>query len=58
VIVSDTNLVAYLLINGDHTATARAVYQRDPDWRLPPLWRAEFLNVLTTTVRKGVLIEF
>ncbi len=56
-IAADTNLVAYLLIEGERTRAARLVWQRDPDWRLPPLWRSEFLNVLTTSVRAGVLSE-
>jgi len=55
VIVADTNLVSYLLIDGDHTDLARRVYERDPNWRLPTLWRSEFLNVLATTVRTKVL---
>jgi len=57
VIIADTNLVAYLLIDGERTEAARRVRQRDPDWRLPTLWRSEFLNVLATTVRAGVLDE-
>jgi predicted nucleic acid-binding protein len=54
-IVADTSLVAYLLIDGTRTRQARAVWQRDPDWRLPPLWRSEFLNVLATAVKASVL---
>ena len=54
-IVADTNVVAYLVIEGDRSDAARAAYERDPEWRLPPLWRAEFLNVLATSVRAGVL---
>lgn len=54
-IVADTNLVAYLLIEGSHTDTARRVWQLDPDWRLPSLWRSEFLNVLATSFRASVL---
>ncbi len=54
-IVADTNLVAYLLIEGERTTAAREVYQRDPDWILPPLWRSELLNVLVTSVRRQVL---
>jgi predicted nucleic acid-binding protein len=50
-IVADTNLIAYLLIAGDKTATARQVYQQDPDWFVPPLWQHEFLNVLTKYIR-------
>jgi len=54
-IVADTNLVAYLLIEGERTEAARRVRIRDADWRIPTLWRAEFLNVLATSVRAGVL---
>jgi predicted nucleic acid-binding protein len=55
VIVADTNLVAYLLIEGEKTDLARAVWTADPRWMLPTLWRSEFLNVLTTSVRAKVL---
>jgi predicted nucleic acid-binding protein len=55
VIVADTNLVAYLLIEGDKTDLARAVWTTDAQWMLPTLWRSEFLNVLTTSVRSKVL---
>jgi len=55
VIVADTNPVAYLLIEGEQTAIARGVWQKDPAWKLPTLWRSEFLNVLTTAVRARIL---
>lgn len=54
-IVADTNLVAYLLIEGEKTEMARAVWAKDPRWMLPTLWRSEFLNVLTTAVCAHVL---
>lgn len=54
-IVADTNLVSYLLIEGERTAEVRQVWSADPDWILPSLWRSEFLNVLTTAHRAGVL---
>lgn len=54
-IVADTNLVAYLLIEGDKTELARALWNRDSQWMLPTFWRSEFLNVLTTSVRARVL---
>ncbi|MDD5309824.1 MAG: type II toxin-antitoxin system VapC family toxin [Deltaproteobacteria bacterium] len=54
-IVADTNLVAYLVIDGERTEAARRVRMRDADWRLPPLWRSEFLNVLATSVRASVI---
>lgn len=52
-IVVDVNVVAYLLIQSDSTALAQAVWQRDPVWLLPPLWRHEYLNVLATYVKTG-----
>lgn len=45
-IVVDTNILAYLLIEGDHTAQARLLLSRDPQWAAPSFWRVEFLNVL------------
>jgi predicted nucleic acid-binding protein len=55
VIVADTNLVSYLLMEGEQTPAAREVRQRDPQWVLPPLWRSEFLNVLATSCRAAVI---
>ena len=56
-IVADTNLVAYLLIEGEQTSGARRVWTKDPRWVLPPLWRSEFLNVLMLSVLASVLDE-
>jgi predicted nucleic acid-binding protein len=53
VIVVDVNVVAYFLVEGEKTAAARDLLQRDPDWRLPALWRHEYLNVLATFAREG-----
>jgi len=55
VIVADTNLVGYLLIEGERTADVREVWSKDPEWILPSLWRSEFLNVLVTAHRASVL---
>jgi len=51
-IVVDTNVLAYTLIEGEFTEPARALYKLDAEWRLPTLWRHEFLNLLATTVRR------
>jgi len=53
VIVVDVNVVAYFLIEGERTAAARALLDSDPDWRLPALWRHEYLNILATFAREG-----
>lgn len=52
-IVADSNLIAYLFIDGERTDVARRVHSVDPDWRAPLLWRSEFRNILTMTVRAG-----
>jgi len=53
VIVVDVNVVAYFLVEGEKTAVARDLLHRDPDWRLPALWRHEYLNVLAMFAREG-----
>lgn len=52
-IVVDANVVAYLVIEGERTPLAQAVWDLDPDWRLPPMWRHEILNTLATYARAG-----
>ncbi len=54
-IVADTNLLIYLLLPGEHTESAEAVMERDPDWLAPLLWRSEFRNVLAFYVRRQQL---
>lgn len=54
-IVADTNLIAYFFIKGDFTEHAQAVFNKDPAWIAPLLWRSEFRNVLALYIRKGFL---
>lgn len=52
-IVVDTNILAYLLIPGQHTPSAEKLLLADPEWAAPVLWRSELRNVLATYVRSG-----
>ncbi|MFA5028825.1 MAG: type II toxin-antitoxin system VapC family toxin [Candidatus Methylomirabilota bacterium] len=54
-IVADTNLVAYLLLDGEYTAKARRAFRRDPAWTAPLLWRSEFRNILAAYLRRKQL---
>ncbi len=54
-IVVDSNVLAYLYLPGEHTAAARELLERSPDWAVPPLWRSEFRNILAGFLRRGTL---
>jgi predicted nucleic acid-binding protein len=51
-IVVDTNVIAYFFLRGEHTLAAEALYERDPDWVAPLLWRSEFRNLLAGYMRR------
>jgi predicted nucleic acid-binding protein len=54
-IVVDTNVVAYLLLEGPQTEKAEELLLHDPDWAAPVLWRSELRNVLSGFMRRGQL---
>lgn len=57
-IVADTNIITYLLVEGDKTELAQKAFQRDSHWVMPYLWRYEFLNVLATLVKfRGLSLQ-
>lgn len=51
----DSNVLAYLLLEGDRTADAQALFARDPDWRSDGFVLVEFSNILATYARRGAL---
>jgi predicted nucleic acid-binding protein len=55
VLAVDTNVLAYLLLEGDRTADAQALYAADADWRSEGFLLVEFSNVLATYRRRGAL---
>ena len=54
-IVVDTNVLAYLYLPGAHTAAAEALFEKDPEWAAPVLWRSEFRNILAGYMRRKTL---
>ena len=50
-IVADSNLVAFLLIPGDKSSLADAIFQKDPEWAVPMVCRSEVRNILTLYMR-------
>ena len=54
-IVVDANVLLYLHVKGDQTASAERVYEKDPNWFAPRLWRSEFRHALWLHLRRGNL---
>lgn len=54
-VVVDTNILVYLLIKGDRTRKAQALFTADADWRSEGFVLIEFSNVLATYLRAGAL---
>jgi predicted nucleic acid-binding protein len=55
VIVVDTNVIAYLMLKGERTSQAEAVFNKDSDWVAPYLCRSEFRNILALYLRQGYI---
>lgn len=54
-IVVDTNILAYFLMPYEFSSQAEALYDRDPEWAMPILWRSEFRNLLAGYLRRKTL---
>ena len=54
-IVVDTNVIAYLFIDGDFSKKAKHLLKYDSVWIAPFLWRSEFRNVLMLYMRNNYL---
>ena len=54
-VLVDTNVLAYLMLDGDRTVAAQKLYGQDADWRSEAFIMVEFSNVLTTYVRTKAL---
>jgi len=54
-IVVDTNVIAYLLVDGEYTKAVSRLHQEEPVWIAPRLWLDEFLNILATAERNAIM---
>ena len=54
-IVVDTNVISYLYFPSNETELVEKLYQKDPVWSVPFLWRSEFISVGTLYLRKRIL---
>lgn len=54
-IVVDSNVLAYFYLPGEYTKHAEALFEHDPEWAVPILWRSEFRNILAGYLRRGDL---
>lgn len=54
-IVADTNLIGYLLLQNAQSDLAEEVLMIDSVWAAPLLWRSELRNVLCLYVRQKLL---
>lgn len=54
-IVVDTNILAHFWLPSDSTDLCDKLFQKDPAWVAPILWRSEFRNVVTLYLRKGLI---
>jgi len=54
-VVVDTNVLAYLLIDGDRTGEVRKLFAKDSDWRSEAFLLVEFSNILATYGRLRAL---
>ncbi len=54
-IVVDSNVLAYLYLQGEYTEAAEALLEQDSDWAAPVVWRSEFRNILAGYLRRKTL---
>lgn len=54
-IVMDVNVFLYSLVEGEKSEAARHVITADTKWIAPSLLRYEFINVLATWNRRGIM---
>ena len=54
-IAVDTNIICYYWLRSPLSAQAEALFQIEPEWTVPLLWRSEFRNALALGIRHQVI---
>lgn len=54
-IVVDTNIIAHFWLPSDNSELCDRLFQQDPNWVAPLLWKSEFRNVVLQYLRKGFI---
>ena len=54
-IITDTNIISYFLLPTPYSEAADKLYQLDPNWAAPILWKSEFRSVLALYLRKKLI---
>lgn len=54
-IVVDTNIIAYFLIEGEFTEAVTKLRAKHAEWVAPRIWIDEFINVLATYERRSLI---
>ena len=54
-IIVDTNIISYLLLPTLYTDSVERLYEIEPDWSAPILWKSEFRSVMALYLRKKMI---
>ncbi len=54
-IITDTNVISYLLLPTPYSDSVDELYKTDSDWAAPLLWKSEFRNILALYLRKRII---
>jgi predicted nucleic acid-binding protein len=54
-IVVDTNILVHFWLSSEQSELSDRLYQHNPKWAAPQLWKSEFRNVISLYLRKELI---
>ncbi len=54
-IVADTNIIVYLMVDTDFSDLSARAFKKDSEWVAPALWKSEFMNSLALYLRRKTI---